>query len=307
MVTTSTKKSLIDFRFNSIYPYFKPYESELIIRNSIELEFDDLLELGDLEVCKKRHAFFKESGGAVEDFREKILDLGNNKFALVGIRFKGLNINKPFVSAWTNFLNITDEDLKLISNEFKMFNPRHISIDLPVDKSLEMKSTQKDYLVIGDLKKLANIEFKSKRVSLELAEELNFYEEYSQEYDIFHKANPELALEVKKESSEDLEESIQDKVLYKILVDGKCAGIMAGRVEDKYGVKGLCVLEKVLFSKYRKQGFGHDFQQLFINEMAKRDFKIIWGTIYHENYSSLKTAISTGRQVVQTSYFLPIL
>jgi hypothetical protein len=303
----SIKNSLVNFRFHYIYPYFKTFADEDTIKQSIVAEYEDLYDLRDLEICRKRHDKFGESGGTIEDFCERIINLENERYALVGIRYKGLDIKKPFVSAWTNFSDISDNEIKIISEEFKMFFPMHVNVQLAPNVFSKKAHIPKDFTIVGDLKKLENVNFKSERVAIELIEEMSFYETYSKEYDLFHLSNPILAAEVKKESFEDLEESMVDKVLYKIIIDGEYAGVVAGRVEDKYGVKGICVLEKVLFSKFRKQGFGSDFQQLFINEMAKKDFKIIWGNIFHENHGSLKTAQSTGRQIVETSYFLPIV
>ena len=247
------------------------------------------------------------TGVIPEDFKERILSLGDGKEALVGIRFQGLNIKRPFVSVWLNYSDIDSTELKrifkIIRNEFKVFNPLKIHLGHRPNMELQgIDYSLDDYILIGNLLNLKKEIFDTHNVSIEMAKELDFYDVYSREYDLFHKASPVLAGEVKKESFDDLKEVMDDSLLFKVMIDGSLAGVIAGRIEEKYGVRGICVLEKFLFSDYRNKGYGNIFQQLFINELATRDYKILWGNIFYQNYGSLKTALNTGRKIVETIY-----
>lgn len=307
MLSQDRKNVFILSRFNNLYPYLNEYGDAQTIKRGIEEDFDSLYELADMEICKKRHQFFALAGVSPEDYKERLLSLGDGKEAFVGIRFQGLNIKRPFVSVWLNFSDIDSRELKrilkIIKDEFQIFNPLKILLGLEPDLEFEgIDYYLDDYILIGNLLDLKKEIIDNRLVSIELATEMDFYEDYSREYDLFHKESPVLAGEVRKESFDDLKKAMDDSLLFKVMIDQKFVGVIAGRVEEKYGVKGICVLEKFLFSDFRNKGYGNIFQQLFINELAKRDYKILWGNIFHKNYGSLKTALGTGRKIVETIY-----
>ena len=308
MLSRERKNAFIENRFNTLFPYLNEYGDEATIKKGIEEDFDSLLELTDMKICQKRCDYFKLKGVKPEDFKERVIDLGNGKEFLAGIRFRALVVEKPFVAVWLNFPELNSELLKELSvavkEEFKMFNPLWIAFQLQLSSKLD-NCELGDYTILGSIKSLVK-DIDSSDVTLELAHDLDFYEKYSSEYDLFHKENPILAKEVKKESLEDLQESVDSSLLFKVKVSGEFAGIIAGRVEDYNGIKGICILEKLIFSKFRSQGYGRISQQMFINLLAERDLGILWGTIFHQNHGSLKTAMNTGRKIVEVESFFKL-
>ena len=80
------------------------------LKKEIALDLNQLAELALPEVYKERFNYFKPNGTTAEDFRERILEVDKGKFILAGIRFRGLNVNRPFISIVIDYKFITKDE-----------------------------------------------------------------------------------------------------------------------------------------------------------------------------------------------------
>lgn len=293
---------------------FDLYKSKDIFKDNLEdlkkeiaSELEQLAELSLPEICSTRCDYFKLDGTTAEDFRERILEVEKDKFILAGIRFRGLNVNKPFISIVANF-EITADRLsvlaKLIKKEFSIFKPMAIQFHMPSEVELNAPDLGVDrYTLVGSVSDLIECKLPERAETVELVELSNtdFYDEYLNEYKIFHEKNYHLQDEVKPESLEDFTEALSNKLLFKILLDNKHAGIIAGSASDYYGVQGAYIFEEILYDSFKGKGLGVYLQKEFAKKLLGR-YQLLWGTISSLNQSSLKTAIRNGRKIEGIEY-----
>ena len=62
------------------------------------------------------------------------------------------------------------------------------------------------------------------------------------------------------------------------------------------------MIESYLSKRWTGKKLAPIAHAIFLEEMKKR-FNYVWGTIYDQNTSSLKTALRTGRRIIETEYF----
>ena len=277
------------------------------LKKEIVSDLDQLAELSQPEVYIERFNYFKLDRTTAEDFRERILDVEKDKFIMAGIRFRGLNVNKPFISIVANF-EITNDRLsslaKLVKNEFSVFKPIAFQFHLPSEVELIAPGIGIDrYTIVGSVEKLIERKLPRRVETIEIVELNNteFYDDYLSEYKIFHDKNQNLKDEVKPESLEDFKEAISNQLLYKVIIEDKHAGIIAGSAFDYYGIKGVCILEEILYDSFKGKGLGAYLQKEFAKKLRGR-YQLLWGTISSLNQPSLKTAFRNGRKVEEIEY-----
>ena len=287
---------------------------ELFLNNSeclqmgLREEFESLAELAEVEVSLERYNFFNISRTTPLDYKERVLELSEKHFLLAGIRFRGLDVAKPFVSVHTNFLVSNEKMISEISNlvrsEFSIFAPKAIHLTIPCKSEIFIRDIKIDrYTIVGVIDELVQKELPliPNHIELVALSDMSFYEEYLEEYAKFYKRSPILQSEVKVENIEDFKVAVQENLLYKIIIDGVNAGIIAGVENDYYGLKGVSILEEILFEPFIGLGFGAYIQKAFTFKLKDR-YSILWGTISHLNTPSLKTALKNGRQVTEMEY-----
>lgn len=277
------------------------------LKKDIESDLSSLSELALPEVCNERFNFFKLDGTIAKDFQERILEVEKDRFVMAGIRFKGLNVNKPFISIHANF-EISAGELsqlaKLVKREFSIFKPQALQFHMPSGLEINAAALEIDrYKIVGSISEIVKDKLPKRTEQVEVIElhSTEFYNDYLNEYQIFHKKVPDLVDEVKAESLEDFQESIDNKLLYQILIDGKKAGIIAGSAFDYYGLKGVCILEEILYDSFKGKGLGVYVQKEFAKKLINR-YQVLWGTISHLNRPSLKTALRNGRKIEEIEY-----
>jgi hypothetical protein len=278
------------------------------LKFAIKSDLESLASLAEPEVCLARSNFFKLEGITTFDYRERILELDDEKFIMAGIRFHGLDVMKPFVSVDCSFKFLNEETITKISNlvwkDFSMFRPLSFHLTLPSNFQINLPTVNIDqYTVIGVVEDLICSQLSEIPHNIELLEltSMEFFNEYLKEYELFHQRNPTLRYIVKPESVEDFQESILDKLLYKIIINGTSAGLIAGLARDFYGIKGVNILEEILFDSFVGKGFGVYIQRAFTLKLKNR-YSILWGTISSLNIPSLKTALKNGRQVREIEF-----
>ena len=286
--------------------------NEAKIVDSIFRELDELLELSLTEVCLKRFEFFKIPETSPDYFSERVISLNDSEFIIAGIRFRGLDVNQPFVSVIPSKADLKENDLDQICNlvrkEFASFNPRYVQMTSSPKSSLGKNRGSVDrYTVVGDMSMMLGnpIDGSNAVIELQAPEQIDFYDLYLQEYEIFHHQTPSLKLEVRAESLEDLKQSMSDGLLFKILINGTVAGVIAGLDRDYHGLNGVSILEEILFHQFRGRGHGVHIQRAFSNRI-KAKANLLWGTISHMNEPSLRTALKNGRQITEVDYFFPL-
>lgn len=281
------------------------------LKKEIASDLDHLAELSLPEVYIERFNYFKLDGTTAKDFRERILEVEKDKFIMAGIRFRGLNVNRPFISIVANFAITSDRLLglaQLIKKEFSIFKPIAFQFHLPSEVELIAPELGIDrYTIAGTLENIIEHKTPERIETVEIFELSNteFYDDYLNEYKIFHEKNHNLKDEVKPESLEDFKEAIDNQLLYKVIIENKHAGIIAGSAFNYYGIEGVCILEEILYDSFKGKGHGVYLQKEFAKKLRGR-YQLLWGTISSLNQPSLKTALRNGRKVEEIEYSFKI-
>src|SRR5690606_346984 len=102
-----------------------------------------------------------------------------------------------------------------------------------------------------------------------------------------------------------LQQSLDDGLLFKILINGIFAGIIAGSHREYHGLAGVSIMEEILFNPFRSKGHGVHIQRAFTKRIQGFS-RLLWGTISSKNEPSLKTALKNGRRITEVDYLLPL-
>lgn len=303
MLTTKQLETLALARYELLRPIDLISPNKTIVLEHIINELKDLEPLGSEDVCLKRHSRFGILGSSPEDFKERIIDLENGDFILAGIRFKNLELDKPFVSVWSSSEKISVEFItEVIKKEFWIFKPKFLQMVFPYAN--ETQSTSMDrFIVAGAVKAIPNL--LSDEVELHSVTSIDFYQRYKEEYEAVYQKDPELRHEIRMEDFEDFEDLLKEGLLFKVFIKGNFAGIMGGKPSNLYGCSGVCIHEEILFQDYKGQGYGPLIQNAFARKLENR-FELLWGTISPKNVRSLKTALRNGRKITEVEYFFDL-
>lgn len=308
MITKKHLDALIASRFDLLKSKDIFKNNLEALRESIKVDLSSLAELSLIEVATKRFHFFSLDYTRPEDFQERIIEVDQNKFIMAGIRFRGLNKERPFISVYANFEiknNHLSEIATLINKEFSLFKPQAFQFHSTSEKKFEREELEVDhYTLVGQVHEIVKEELPIRKETIELKEihALEFYNEYLEEYKLFHRKNPDLIDEVNPESLEDLKEAMDNALIYQILIDNKTAGMIAASFTEYNGIKSIYIKEEILYDTFKGFKFGVYLQKEFAKKINGRGH-FLWGTIAHLNQVSLKTALRNGRKIEEISYF----
>ncbi len=278
------------------------------LKSTVKADFKSIAELALPEVFSERAKFFTLLDVNPETFSERIIEIDEKKFILAGIRFRGLNVNKPFVSVYANFEIKDNKTLSqiadLLKKEFAVFRPQAFHFHSAYKLVIETELLEIDrYTLVGEVNQLLQREIFKSHETVELLQinNMNFYEHYLAEYESFHAKVPSLVDDVKAESVDEFKTSMDQNLVFKVLINGIEAGIVAGSAQDYYSQPGVLILEEILYEGFKGRGLGVYVQRAFI-KILRDKYKIIWGTISHQNQASLKTAIKNHRKIEEIEY-----
>lgn len=284
-------------------PYLGQYNSF-----SLKEKFTSYEELMTLEVCEKREKRF-QLGVPLDSYLERIVQDEKGREVMMGIRFRNLNTDRPFVFAWPSF-KVEEEDIFLLKEmarrEFQEFSPLYLSLPMAPDYKSKIHKYSYDMVtVLGHFKHWEPFKL-DEGLEIRKLENLNFYPEYQREYDLFHKSVPALSGEVEIEDEETLQEAMKLNLAYSFHVKDDFAGIILATEREYAGVPGIAYSEKFLYSRFRGKGYSVPMQKAFLNEISKRDYEVYWGTILYANKPSLRSALSTKRQICEMDIFFDL-
>ena len=283
--------------------------SESALTAAITEEMKSLEELAMPDVALKRHEFFSVPHAAPEDYYERVIEIepSSGQYFIAGIRFRNLELNRPFITIMPSFSEL-DEGLILklsrkIKSEFKVFNPESFHFTMPEDVTCNAKALKIDRFTV--VESIENLDLSSANLKLTPLKSIEFYNEYVEEYEHLYRTSTHLRSEVRIEDLASLNEAGQLGLMYKLEIDGEVGGLIAGFIQNYYGQEAVCILEEIIFAKHRGKGLGVFLQKSFAKEMQPR-FNVLWGQISELNKASLKTAQRVGRKITEVEYVHPL-
>lgn len=241
------------------------------------------------------------------------ISLPDGHWCVTGIRFRGLDVTKPFVDLVATSLPPTAESVAglcdVVLPEYTAFSPRAVRVDAPDPDALVTEAAAHpsfaradvdQYVVAGlvvDLRarpraaQFDNVALAPIAVEQAAEQTALFYRQVESE-------RPDLPAWATPSTLEDLAECADEGLLFAVQVDGAPGGVVAARRDDDHVMTGFVVQEIVLGDGYRGRRLGAPVLQRLVHELPAREGDTLWGTIHPDNQPSLRNSRSIGRQVV---------
>jgi len=289
---------------NKVHPQVRAWLSAETVKKNLLNEVDEDLErFRSGELAARFQHGCPVTGAKADDYKNRVLEV-HGLTLLTGIRFLGLDMQKPFVDVlYSSEPVLTPEQLssikEAIHKEFDIFQPKRIRFYAPSHLPRFSEGGDKRLLAAPLGVMLAQPGPETlRRVSLERATSLAFYADYEAVYKELQAEHPELEEVVSLETREDMQGYLDDGYVFEIFVDNLWAGITALEDDVQTGLSGLCVMEIALAKAFRAQGLGSAVQRHLASELVKSNVDkdtLLFGTIGEVNVPARRTAERAGR------------
>lgn len=315
MLNEDTIQEFLDYELEEIvHPILYTFFTRDEIRQNLRAEVLNDIEQGSSNVIaqKFQKQCFVENTDS-DNYKIRYFEPEPRLKILAGIRFRGLDMTKPYVAILHRNFPIQDAEylkniIALLKEEFKIFKPKAILfhqsshiVEAHINEGYRDKQ-----ILIGGINDISNHTLKDP-ISIELAQDSNFYGQYSAEYDQFHTQYPDRADFARAESKHDIESYVKNDLVYLIKIHKEFGGVFIVTKSSVLGAEGYYVIENFLFKDFRGKGFAPQAQTLVAKELVKRGGKVLFGSIYPNNFASFNAAKRSGRVDIGGSFMIPII
>lgn len=241
------------------------------------------------------------------------LDVPNDDWCVTGIRFRGRDVERPFVDVVATSVRPDAESLARVCDAviplYAEFRPRALRVDAPDPDSLVAELEQHEqfsgaaidqYVVAGRVDELRGrarlpgydrITVVPVGVPEAAAAVLRYYRQATVE-------TPRLSEWASASTSEELQNGANEGLLREIRVDGRPAGVVSAHRDNDHGMTGFVVQEIVLSTDYRGRRLAAPTLQHLLELLPATSGDTLWGTIHPDNQASVRNARSIGREIV---------
>lgn len=246
------------------------------------------------------------AGASPSDYRNRWQPIPALGWALIGIRFWSLDLDRPFITVVASTELPADQQALTtaalhLSHAYSMFKPKHVRFFLPAHHPLQPSGDQQFWekrFLAAPINELLQqpLPENYQRVELRQAPETTNYPQYRQAYQELLHSSPEHSEYTRLESEEDLAELAQEGNLFDILVDGTWAGTAAVDTDGEEGLTGYRVVEFLLKGSFRGQRLGTAAQRHLAEKLQRQpEQQVLFGTIDSRNQAPRRTAKRLGR------------
>ncbi|BFU43952.1 hypothetical protein [Krasilnikovia sp. MM14-A1004] len=248
------------------------------------------------------------------DWANRRLELPGGGWAVTGIRFRGRDLNRPFVDVVAASVAPTPDGLSVVAAAvapaYRDFGPLCLRVAVP-DASQLVPQLSRDprfgphcavdmHVVAGLVTQLKAHPRASSygRVHLRAGDPQRLAQRVSAIYDELAEQQPQLPMWATPENVDSLTESADAGLLFEVLVDGAPAGVVAALRDDAHAMRGFSVQELCLDASHRGLRLASGTVQRLVDQLDAHDSDVVWGTIHPSNAASLRNALSIGREIV---------
>lgn len=271
----------------------------------------DLQLATDLELAAGR-AEVLEVGQPPEAFLNRWVELAPDLSAMLSIRFKGLDREKPFVDASVTSRPLTPGDLPTLlaaaQELFGAFRPQQLRVwsAAPVDGwTASLPGARPDMRVLAaPLSELRGGEVPDS-LTLRPTSDLSHHAEAVAAYAAVDAAHPEHAGQARVISADDLQEALEAGTMFDVLWRGGWSGYAGTLPETQLGLPAQVVQELLLAPHARGHGLGHHLSTLLARALPD-DGRVLSGTIHGENLGARRAALAAGRHDVGGWTWVPL-
>jgi L-amino acid N-acyltransferase YncA len=235
-------------------------------------------------------------------------------WALTGIRYRGLDVSRPFVDVIACTPEPTGSGIlgvaRTVVAAYAGFGPLCARFEIPDIEvfNAEVMSNPSSgphtgidmCLVAGLLPRLRTVPRVATydRVDLRPGDPATLAERAAAMYDDLAAHLPSTTQWARPENAESLTECADQGLLFEVTVDGRPAGVAAALRDDSHAMTGFVVREIALDRDHRGQNFGPAVLQKLVDALPGADTDVLWGTIHPDNVASIRNARRVGREHV---------
>ena len=248
------------------------------------------------------------------DWANRRIDLPTGGWAVAGIRFRGLDVTRPFVDVVATTEPPTPEGLAVVADAvlpyYASFDPLCLRVDAPDPAGLVEQGRRGRAVRARVLGRPVRRRGAGRRAArsparavvrpraLRPGDAAALAERAAAIYAELARRNPDLPMWARAEDAESLAACADEGLLFEVLLDGEPAGVVAAVRDDAHGMSGFSVEELCLDADRRGRRLAPGVLQRLVDELPAEDGDVLWGTIHPDNAPSLRNSVSVGREVV---------
>lgn len=235
---------------------------------------------------------------------------------LAGIRFKGGDVQQPFVEllAWDRPIDGAQawgRTRARLAAEFRHFNPTRMRVRWPGQAAPDVGREDRgvdQFLVAGRLSTLRERHrpWGHEAVEVVRATDDGFHPAFLTAFRRWQSNAGPLGQEVSPADEETWRRCLQTGAIVCARAGGRWAGVMAAARAAERSIEGYCVKELFLDTPLRGRRRAPVLQHHLVDVLLDRGRDCLWGTIHGTNAPSLRAALRTGREVIETWWFLAL-
>ena len=239
------------------------------------------------------------SGTSPLEWANRRVQLPGGGWAVVGIRFRALDVARPFVDVVATTAPPTDDGVAEVAEAvlpyFAQFEPLCLRVEPPGPSAVDGDVDQ--HVVAGQVDALRAW---SRAASYDTVALRPGDPEALTEWAaaIYAALPPDRGTWATPEDQDSLQHCADEGLLFEVVVDGTSAGVVAAIRDDRHGMSGFCVEEICLDGAWRGRGLAAGVVQRLVDVLPADDGDVLWGTIHPDNRPSLRNALSVGRRIV---------
>jgi L-amino acid N-acyltransferase YncA len=252
--------------------------------------------------------------GAPLDWANRRIALRSGGWAVTGIRFRGRDIERPFVDVIAASEPPTPDGLSAVAEAvvraYEQFSPRCLRVETANPAALVAKVAEDPrfgdhsgidmHIVAGMVDELLDRPRVPgyQHIALRRGGAAPLAEQAATIYRELTDRQPDTARWATPEDAESLADCAAQDLLFEVVADGDSAGVVAAIRHDAHGMTGFSVQEICLDVRHRGRHLAAGVMQHLLENLSAKNGDVLCGTIHPDNTASLRNALSIGRELV---------
>lgn len=281
---------------------------------------DDLARVANLEFARDFQAHCPYPAAELEDYAFKLLPIGVAQWLVTSLRFRGGDLEWPFVQVDQSTIPIIDRNgwqilEKALEDAYGHIAPRAIRLFAPHDDELRALSGRPvacDVRIFAaTLGQLRSVELPAPADSIEVIRLSEVGEDVFARYRTIYEGMRERSpihrpRMVWYQDRADFDVALQGGVVAEVRLGGEWAGLFAYSPASELFFDGLCVLEAALTPAARGRGLAAHVHRRMAAMVADADDAVLYGHVAEGNEPSARAAMRAGRRLSGTYWFVDL-
>ena len=301
-----TPDDLARFSLGCQRPLAWASETERLKNLTAEHAFD--LQLAtDLDIATRRAEHFA-LGLPPAAYLNRWVTVSGDLQAMLSIRFRGLDVNQPFVDVSVTTRPVNENDFAALreaaKREYAAFNAPRLRF-WSADGLGDFPETTPDMRALAAPLRDLRDQTVPEGLILTPTGDDQHYAEAQTAYAAVDARHPDHPGQASLLSREDLADVIEAGHMFDVLWNGVWSGYAGTLPEMKHGFPAQTVQELVLTPRARGHGLGSALSTLLARHLPD-DGRVLYGTIHSENTGARAAALAAGRQDIGGWHWLPL-